>query len=199
MPQLVWTRDSTPAWLGMDNAFHAVCTVASYQYRFADTHRAAIHTAPFLEGSEGLILLSHGQRVFLADCSRTGPFPSRTVAQDFGSKLKSVASGFTHLAIICQQRPACMQLFVLAAGPMFVPTHQLELAPTMLACPGNDAQQWPGLAFSPDDSHIAVVHPVMHDSLWAGLSILSTRTGHIEQRTAVPAAEAPHRRNLASP
>ena len=177
---LIWTRDSTLALLDDLKGVHAVSSTASRSV-FGGTLTSSIHTAPFLEGAESMVVLRHGQGLFIIDCSKDWPTTSFMVQQDLGKEPLSVATGCTYLAIIWQQSPACMQLFVMAAGPTFVPTHDIQLPSSMLSGPGIDAQQAPCMAFSPDDSHIAVVHTVSNNSWWAALSVLRTSTGHGEQ------------------
>ena len=190
-PEFVWTRDSKPILLDLENsALHVMDTpprrielpVTLQDYDVVDDDDVPIrmaadvcmHTSPYLKASECMVLLNLEDSMMLVDCS--GAFPLVVCEDTWWCKHDNIACGLTYVAVISPKKPSCMQLFALAFGPVFVPIHEIQLPATTLSVP--ISSHGVSLAFSPDDSCVALVQPARSRFSGTPLTILSPEPGH---------------------
>ena len=194
-PRLVWTRDSTAVLLSLEQRRPFLCALTASPRRTVlppAQWAATLHAAPYLKGSECMVLLGLPKSAKLVSCS--GGSPRQVDSHVFESEVAGVACGLTHVAVHLWQRQwnlPYLHLFVLAAGPHLVFTNEIQLSVPICSVP-DEYHEVPCWAFSPDDSHVAIVQQVgvqVSPTSWtvqARLSILNTRDAHSKQQFLLP-------------
>ena len=138
-PPMVWTRDSTAVLLSIERGrsiLSALCNPPRRSVLRSDPSDITLHAAPYLKGSECMVLLAVAHSLKLV--SYSGASSRQVARQDFDCEVQGIACGLTHLAVICQRSLPYLQLFVPAAGPKLVFTHEIQLSIPVSSVPDED-------------------------------------------------------------